>query len=132
MVLTGVSALSQSFFMSFDLPTTTPFVERYGNTSVILSSANTHSYKKRNVRFDEYVANYLGPRSLEDKADLSWYQFGDNKVTLCFCATGFLPGAATHALRLTKSLNLVCSMMNGQTSRSTTTALHTHVDFAFY
>eukprot|EP00051_Salpingoeca_urceolata_P019200 m.277262 g.277262 ORF g.277262 m.277262 type:complete len:300 (-) comp19372_c2_seq3:36-935(-) len=52
-------------------------LESYGNTEVVLSSANAHSYGKQRLPFRDYVAS-LQPRQLQDKADTSYYLFGDN------------------------------------------------------
>ena len=52
--------------------------ERFGSSNIILSSANTHSYKKRSVPLWRYLAEGMAPRTLADLGNASFYHFGDN------------------------------------------------------
>ena len=57
-------------------------LSKYGNYSVTLSSANRHSYAKREVSLNEYVKKMMGergPQRLDMKGSDTWYHFGDNK-----------------------------------------------------
>ena len=54
-------------------------LHRYNDTDVILSSANTFSYEKKHVSFQEYLDTMLEPVTLENVAAKTWYHFGDNK-----------------------------------------------------
>lgn len=51
---------------------------KYGNYSVILSSANKNSYAKKEVLFREYV-DAMRTQPLDASGASSWYLFGDNK-----------------------------------------------------
>ncbi|EGD83453.1 hypothetical protein PTSG_04060 [Salpingoeca rosetta] len=53
-------------------------LQQYGNTSVVLSSANTHSYKKNTLVFREYLEHLVRPRTMDDVAGDTWYFFGNN------------------------------------------------------
>ena len=57
-----------------------PLSDRYGDTNVTLSSANTFSYEKLHVRYEEYLDQMMAPRLLSDLASESFYHFGDNDV----------------------------------------------------
>lgn len=55
-------------------------LSKYGNYSVILSSANKNSYDKRTVPLREYLGNsYMRPQQLNASGASSWYLFGDNR-----------------------------------------------------
>eukprot|EP00040_Diaphanoeca_grandis_P008043 m.43575 g.43575 ORF g.43575 m.43575 type:complete len:332 (-) comp19411_c0_seq1:349-1344(-) len=55
-------------------------LQRYAKETVVLSSANTHSYDKRKVEFKKYVEESVSaPISMDNKAGETWYMFGDNK-----------------------------------------------------
>ncbi len=64
-------------------------LERYGESDIILSSANTHSYKKLRRTLAEYMLEFLSPRTLEDVAGDTFYHFGDNNV---MCVGGCVGG----------------------------------------
>eukprot|EP00043_Microstomoeca_roanoka_P005517 m.56207 g.56207 ORF g.56207 m.56207 type:complete len:266 (+) comp13001_c0_seq3:309-1106(+) len=53
-------------------------LDQYGNTSITLSSANTHSYAKTTMSFAEYLDHLLEPRAMSDVAGDTWYFFGNN------------------------------------------------------
>ena len=53
--------------------------EKYGNYSMILSTANVISHDKIMMTLNEYIDNIMIPFTLQNKADDSWYLFGDNK-----------------------------------------------------
>ena len=50
---------------------------RFGESRIVLSSANTHSYKKVVQTLAEYVSS-MQPRTFDDRANTSFYHFGDN------------------------------------------------------
>lgn len=50
----------------------------YANSTITLSSANTHSYEKRATTLDTYLATMMAPREMEDYAASTFYHFGDN------------------------------------------------------
>ena len=55
---------------------------KFENFSVTLSSANRHSYAKREVPLGVYVREMMGkggPQRLDAKGSDTWYHFGDNK-----------------------------------------------------
>lgn len=41
-------------------------LERYGQTDIVLSSANTYSYAKKTVPFPHYLQHMMQPRTLDD------------------------------------------------------------------
>lgn len=53
-------------------------LERFADTTVTLSTANTFSYEKLEIPFAEYLDRMLEPRTLRDRGDTSWYLFGNN------------------------------------------------------
>eukprot|EP01147_Barroeca_monosierra_P008673 gene8673-1066_t len=53
-------------------------LEQYNDTTVTLSSANTHSYAKYTIPFTDYLNHLLQPRKLDDVAGDTWYFFGNN------------------------------------------------------
>lgn len=53
-------------------------LQRYGNTTIVLSTANTHSYDKKHVSLREYIDIMMEPRKLSDVAGTTYYHFGDN------------------------------------------------------
>ena len=61
-------------------------LNRYHHKSVILSSANTHSYDKQTVLFETYVSNLMMPWDLHTLAPQSFYLFGgiQSLIKLCF------------------------------------------------
>lgn len=56
-------------------------LEKYGSLKVRLSTANTHSYRKVDVFFQEYVEKLLRPQSEETLGSETLYFFGDNNFT---------------------------------------------------
>ena len=44
-----------------------------------LSTANVISHDKISMSLNNYIDNIMLPFSLKNKADKSWYLFGDNK-----------------------------------------------------
>ncbi|XP_051570190.1 jmjC domain-containing protein 8 isoform X2 [Myxocyprinus asiaticus] len=53
----------------------------YGEKTVRLSTANTHSYRKVDVRFEEFVKFLLTPQSENTLGSDTLYFFGDNNFT---------------------------------------------------
>ncbi|XP_077130359.1 jmjC domain-containing protein 8 [Ranitomeya variabilis] len=53
----------------------------YGDRSVRLSTANTYSYEKVDVPFQDYVSRLLGPQDLDSLGVDTLYFFGDNNFT---------------------------------------------------
>ncbi|XP_062588661.1 jmjC domain-containing protein 8-like [Saccostrea cucullata] len=56
-------------------------LEKYGSKKIRLSSANTHSYDKRDVTLKYYVENVMKPQTLEMLGNETFYWFGDNNYT---------------------------------------------------
>nr|XP_033818571.1 jmjC domain-containing protein 8 isoform X2 [Geotrypetes seraphini] len=56
-------------------------LEEYGEHLVRLSTANTYSYQKVNVRFREYVEHLLKPQDQDCLGSDTLYFFGDNNFT---------------------------------------------------
>nr|XP_046270395.1 jmjC domain-containing protein 8 isoform X2 [Scatophagus argus] len=56
-------------------------LEQYGDRRVRLSTANTHSYRKVDVPFQEYVDVLLRPQSADALGSDTLYFFGDNNFT---------------------------------------------------
>ncbi|XP_044159463.1 jmjC domain-containing protein 8 [Bufo gargarizans] len=56
-------------------------IRTYGDRSVRLSTANTYSYEKVDVPFQEYVEHYLRPQDLDSLGVDTLYFFGDNNFT---------------------------------------------------
>lgn len=55
-------------------------LNRYGNYSVTLSSANKNSYEKQEAQLLFYVDEIMSkPQTLTAKGNETWYHFGDNK-----------------------------------------------------
>lgn len=54
-------------------------ISSYGHTIVTLSSANTHSYDKKEITFKEYCEQHTGPQSTTTLGNETFYMFGDNK-----------------------------------------------------
>ena len=52
-------------------------LEEYGNTSIIVSSSNTHSHDQQQMSFRDYMANHVSAITLENDALDTWYFFGD-------------------------------------------------------
>eukprot|EP00088_Acartia_fossae_P068806 TRINITY_DN8801_c0_g1_i2.p1 TRINITY_DN8801_c0_g1~~TRINITY_DN8801_c0_g1_i2.p1 ORF type:complete len:264 (+),score=9.71 TRINITY_DN8801_c0_g1_i2:25-816(+) len=50
----------------------------YGDSIVRLSSANSYSYEKRDMKFREYCKNYLFPQNRNTLGNETFYMFGDN------------------------------------------------------
>ncbi|XP_053393568.1 jmjC domain-containing protein 8-like isoform X2 [Mercenaria mercenaria] len=53
-------------------------LDRYGDKIVRLSSANTHSYSKRDVKLKKYVNEIMKPQTLDTLGNETFYWFGDN------------------------------------------------------
>ncbi|XP_047486050.1 jmjC domain-containing protein 8-like [Penaeus chinensis] len=53
-------------------------LEGYGHTTVRLSSANSYSYDKRDVTFNEYCVRHVHPQKLTTLGNETFYFFGDN------------------------------------------------------
>ncbi|KAI6235878.1 JmjC domain protein [Aphelenchoides besseyi] len=54
-------------------------LEQWKSTPVVLSSANTFSYRKSMAsNFEEYVTSYLKPQDLSVLGNETWYLFGDS------------------------------------------------------
>ncbi|KAI6214973.1 hypothetical protein M3Y94_00331000 [Aphelenchoides besseyi] len=53
-------------------------LEQWKSTPVVLSSANTFSYRKMASNFEEYVTSYLKPQNLSVLGNETWYLFGDS------------------------------------------------------
>ena len=75
-VLVGVT--NNSHFS--DVTEKANLLARFGETEIVLSSANTHSYKKTRKTLAKYLSENMAPRVLADRGDTSYYHFGDNKV----------------------------------------------------
>ncbi|XP_061182388.1 uncharacterized protein LOC133190718 [Saccostrea echinata] len=56
-------------------------LEKYGSKKIRLSSANTHSYDKRDVTLKYYVENVMRPQTLKMLGNETFYWFGDNNYT---------------------------------------------------
>ncbi|KAK3525376.1 hypothetical protein QTP86_031251 [Hemibagrus guttatus] len=56
-------------------------LREYRDKTVRLSTANTHSYRKVDVRFEEYVTSLLTPQSEDTLGSDTLYFFGDNNFT---------------------------------------------------
>ncbi|XP_031669774.1 jmjC domain-containing protein 8 isoform X3 [Oncorhynchus kisutch] len=56
-------------------------LQQYGERMVRLSTANTYSYRKVDVRFEEFVDLLLRPQSLDTLGSDTLYFFGDNNFT---------------------------------------------------
>uniref|UniRef100_A0A1A8CFJ8 Jumonji domain containing 8 n=1 Tax=Nothobranchius kadleci TaxID=1051664 RepID=A0A1A8CFJ8_NOTKA len=53
----------------------------YGSMKVRLSTANTHSYRKVDVSFQQYVDELLRPQAADALGSETLYFFGDNNLT---------------------------------------------------
>ena len=56
-------------------------LKTHGEKTILLSSANTFSYEKKEIKLREYLeegGRYLKPVQLHQRADKIWYWFGDN------------------------------------------------------
>ncbi|KAL2100886.1 hypothetical protein ACEWY4_002647 [Coilia grayii] len=56
-------------------------LREYSENTVRLSTANTHSYRKVDVPFDEFVKFLLRPQSVDTLGSETLYFFGDNNFT---------------------------------------------------
>nr|XP_043907399.1 jmjC domain-containing protein 8 isoform X2 [Solea senegalensis] len=56
-------------------------LQEYGGRTVRLSTANTYSYRKVDVSFQEYVDVFLKPQSTEVLGNDTLYFFGDNNMS---------------------------------------------------
>uniref|UniRef100_A0A3B5PSC8 Jumonji domain containing 8 n=1 Tax=Xiphophorus maculatus TaxID=8083 RepID=A0A3B5PSC8_XIPMA len=56
-------------------------LQRYGSLTVRLSTANTHSYRKVDVAFQDYVDRLLRPQDAAALGSETLYFFGDNNLT---------------------------------------------------
>ncbi|XP_030649530.1 jmjC domain-containing protein 8 [Chanos chanos] len=56
-------------------------LQEYGERTIRLSTANTHSYNKVDVRFEEFVKYLLTPQSVDSLGSETLYFFGDNNFT---------------------------------------------------
>uniref|UniRef100_A0A8C8K261 Jumonji domain containing 8 n=1 Tax=Oncorhynchus tshawytscha TaxID=74940 RepID=A0A8C8K261_ONCTS len=56
-------------------------LQQYGERMVRLSTANTYSYRKVDVRFEEFVDLLLRPQSMDTLGSDTLYFFGDNNFT---------------------------------------------------
>ncbi|KAL4240024.1 Cupin superfamily protein [Mactra antiquata] len=61
-----------------DMCTKDKLLQRYGDHVVRLSSANTHSYRKRDVTLNHYVEEIMKPQTLDMLGNETFYWFGDN------------------------------------------------------
>lgn len=53
----------------------------YGDREIVLSSANTNSYDKQRMNLSRYMAEMVErPILLTDRADTTFYHFGDNDL----------------------------------------------------
>ncbi|XP_066986643.1 jmjC domain-containing protein 8-like [Macrobrachium rosenbergii] len=53
-------------------------LDGYGHTTVRLSSANSYSYAKRDISFEDYCSDYVHPQKLSTLGNETFYFFGDN------------------------------------------------------
>lgn len=53
-------------------------LEIYGNSEIILSTANTHSYDKSKTKLHVYIKTMMDPQDISIPADQTLYHFGDN------------------------------------------------------
>ena len=53
-------------------------LDRYGDHLVTLATANTHSYRKVEMLFKTYIADYVKPQSMHLQGNETLYLFGDN------------------------------------------------------
>lgn len=53
-------------------------LERYGESVVRLSSANSYSYEKRDITFASYCRDYMAPQRITTLGNETFYMFGDN------------------------------------------------------
>lgn len=58
-----------------------PMLQKYGSKKIRLSSANTHSYDKRDVTLKYYVEHVMKPQTLDMLGNETFYWFGDNNYT---------------------------------------------------
>lgn len=56
-------------------------LEKYENNTIVLSTANTHSYEKTKMTLREYITQILKPQSLQESGKNTLYFFGDNNHT---------------------------------------------------
>lgn len=79
-------------------------LEAWGDTSIVLSTANTHSYDKHVKTLREYVTDHLAPQRLDVSGDRTLYWFGDNNHSEWashfdkYVAPPFIPESAAVAL----------------------------------
>ncbi|KNC81904.1 hypothetical protein SARC_05794 [Sphaeroforma arctica JP610] len=60
------------------MTTKSALLKGMGQAAIVLSSANAHSYEKRNSVLEMYINNNMKPQSLDMSADSIMYMFGDN------------------------------------------------------
>ena len=56
-------------------------LKTHGEKTIVLSSANTFSYEKKEVKLKDYLderGKYLKPVQLHQRADKVWYWFGEH------------------------------------------------------
>ncbi|XP_043955685.1 jmjC domain-containing protein 8 [Gambusia affinis] len=56
-------------------------LQEYGSLTIRLSTANTHSYRKVDVTFQDYVDQLLRPQDVAALGSETLYFFGDNNLT---------------------------------------------------
>jgi hypothetical protein len=54
-------------------------LKNFGNHIIVLSSANSNSYEKKEAFFKDYVNSMMKPQSLNVSGAETFYHFGDNK-----------------------------------------------------
>lgn len=72
---------SQSDFFYNEMNRKENVLKTHGEKTIVLSSANTFSYEKKEVKLKDYLderGKYLKPVQLHQRADKVWYWFGDN------------------------------------------------------
>jgi len=71
----------ESDFFYFEMNRKENVLKTHGEKTIVLSSANTFSYEKKEVKLKDYLderGKYLKPVQLHQRADKIWYWFGDN------------------------------------------------------
>lgn len=56
-------------------------IKEFGTKRIRLSTANTHSYEKRDVTLKYYIENIMKPQTLTMLGNETFYWFGDNNYT---------------------------------------------------
>lgn len=74
-----LNATDNSYFRQ--LCTKQNLIASYGSLTMVLSSANTHSYNKINSSLKSYVTNMMGPQPIDTDGISTFYLFGDHNFS---------------------------------------------------